>query len=103
MYIARLTAVLCALFSGALVADEGKVRETYNLVVANAKAGSPAYQTVGTLLPSSFSAADYEELARLLLLDGLDGPQLDDAGVTYKWSAIHAALYKLATVPHGGS
>jgi hypothetical protein len=102
MALPRLLAAFLLCTPAALAGDAGKVRETYGVIVANSKARSPAYREVETLFPSSFVAADYEELTRLLILDGLDLVHLGDAGLTYKWSAIHAALYKLSVVPEGG-
>jgi hypothetical protein len=101
MYLPRLAATILLILSGTVAAQDGKVRDTYNLIVANAKARSPAYQEVNRLFPSTFVAADYEAIARQLMLDGLDLAELSDEGLTYKWSAVHAAFYKLSEVPKG--
>jgi hypothetical protein len=103
MYLPRLAAVLLLVLSGAVTAQSEKVRGTYDLIVARAKASSPAYRQFDGVFPASFVAVDYEALARQLLLDGLDGPELGDDGLTFKLGAIHAALYKLSKVPNGGA
>ena len=78
------------------------MRGTYDLILANAKARSTAYSQIDRIIPSTFVAADYEELTRLLLLDKLDMKELGEEGLIYKRYAIQSSLYKLSEVPNGG-
>jgi len=105
MYLPRLGAILLLIFSSAVSAQSEKVRGTHDLIVAKVNADSPAYREFDGVFASTFVAADYEALARQLLLDALDlaGRGIGDDGVTYMFSAIHAALYKLSEVPNGGA
>jgi hypothetical protein len=102
MSLPRLFVFLILAVFGTATSGEGSVADTYNAIVAKAKARSPDYQQVEQLFPASFVELDFESLARRLMLDGLDLDELGEAGVVYKWSAIDAALYKLSEMPDGG-
>jgi hypothetical protein len=105
MNLPRLGAVLLIIVSSAVSAQSEKGRSTYDSIAAKVDADSPAYREFDGVFASTFVAADYEALARQLLLDALDlgGRGIGDDGVTYMWSAIHATLYKLSEVRDGGA
>jgi len=105
MYLPRLGAVLLLIISTAGSAQSEQVRGTYDLIAAKVESDSPAYREFNGVFTSTFVAADYEALARQLLLDALNlgNRGIGDDGVTYMWSAIDATLYKLAEVSNGGA